>query len=194
MINPSEPTNFNRRQSELEEWILFCVIVAGKNAYQQAKKLEEFLNLVDGTGPFDKIYTMFCTGTLKENLQKVKMGQYNRIECAFSYLCHMDVYDLSIERLERIKGIGPKTARFYWMNCVPNQRYAILDTHILKWLTTQGYDVPKSTPSKSKYLKIEQIFLDEAKRRNKTPIELDLEIWLSYSNDQKKSKIKTHTI
>jgi hypothetical protein len=194
MINPTKPTNFNRTQSELEEWILFCVIVAGKNAHQQAKKLDAFLSLEDGVSPFDKIRTMCQKGSLRKNLESVRMGQYNRIERAFSLLSIHIVYDLDLSFLETFHGIGPKTARFFWMNCVPNQRYAILDTHILKWLKTQGYDVPKSTPSKSKYLKIEQIFLDEAKRRNKTPIELDLEIWLSYSNDQKKSKIKTNTI
>lgn len=181
MINPSEPTNFNRTQSELEEFLLFCVVVAGKNAHQQAKKLDAFLSLENGATPFEKIRKMCQKHTLKQNLEIVKIGQYSRIANVFSVLSDHDIYSLDLDFLETIKGIGLKTARFYIMNCVPSQNYAILDTHILKWLKLQGYNVPKSTPSRNKYLEIEQIFLNEAKKKTKTPLELDLEIWLSYA-------------
>ena len=184
MIDPTQPTNFNRTKSELEEWLLFCIVVAGKNAHQQAKKLDAFLALEEGSSPFIKIQKMYTKGTLVSNLETVRMGQYRRIVWAFHSVSLYDVHSLNLVTLQNIAGIGLKTARFYWMNCVPNQNYAILDTHILKWLRMQGYDVPKSTPSKNKYLKIEQIFLEEAKKRNKTPIELDLEIWLSYAKKQ----------
>ena len=117
-------------------------------------------------------------------IKRTPCNEDRRIVWAFHSVSLYDVHSLNLVTLQNIAGIGLKTARFYWMNCVPNQNYAILDTHILKWLRMQGYDVPKSTPSKNKYLKIEQIFLEEAKKRNKTPIELDLEIWLSYAKKQ----------
>ena len=43
MIDPSNVTNPSRTGPELEEFLLFCVSVAGKNADQQSAKLERFL-------------------------------------------------------------------------------------------------------------------------------------------------------
>ena len=43
MINPYQITNYDRSSSELEEFLLFCIVVAGKTAYIQAQKLEDFL-------------------------------------------------------------------------------------------------------------------------------------------------------
>ena len=45
MINPLEVTNYNRTQSELQEFLLFCINVAGKVAVE-APKLEVFLQRV----------------------------------------------------------------------------------------------------------------------------------------------------
>jgi thermostable 8-oxoguanine DNA glycosylase len=63
----------------------------------------------------------------------------------------------------------------------PDQQIAVLDTHILKWLREQGYNVPKATPPKARYTIIEKDFLTECDKAGKTPAELDLEIWKSYS-------------
>ena len=50
MIDPSNVTNPARTPAELEEFLLFCVVVAGKNADQQAQKLlQRFLG---GRRPF----------------------------------------------------------------------------------------------------------------------------------------------
>jgi len=177
MINPSQPTNFNRTQSELEEWLLFCVVVAGKTASQQALKLEQFLGFGSGT-PFEKIRN--CPD-LRKQLEESKLGQYTRIEHVFRAVSTIDVSKVTLEELESIKGIGPKTARFFFINSIKDQNFAVLDTHILKWLKQLGYSVPKSTPPIKKYKEIEQWFLKEAENRNKTAVELDLEIWLSYA-------------
>jgi len=173
MITPSEPTNFNRTQSELEEWLLFCVVVAGKTATQQALKLEQFLNFGTGT-PFEKIRN--CPN-LRERLEESKLGQYTRIEHVFSQIVLLDVTKVTIAQLETIKGIGPKTARFFFLYSFPNQNIAVLDTHILSWLREQGYVAPKTTPDLKKYILLEQIFLEEAQKRNLTPAELDIQIW-----------------
>jgi thermostable 8-oxoguanine DNA glycosylase len=177
MIDPTKPTNYTRTKSELEEWLLFCVVVAGKSSFQQSRKLDNFLKLEDYGTPFQKIFQMFCKSTLLHNLKKVKMGQYNRIEHVFSVLCHYEICDITLEVLEGIKGIGPKTSRFYFLHSFPNQEIAVLDTHILSWLRDLGYDAPNSTPNLKKYLELEKIFLFEAKNRGKSPADLDIEIW-----------------
>jgi thermostable 8-oxoguanine DNA glycosylase len=48
-------------------------------------------------------------------------------------------------------------------------------------LSEKGYNVPKSTPSKKKYRKIELDFLSECEKAGKNVADMDLEIWKSYS-------------
>ena len=43
MITPSKITDYHRKRYELEEFLLFCVLCAGKSSEIQARKLEEFL-------------------------------------------------------------------------------------------------------------------------------------------------------
>ena len=43
-IDPYNITNFNRTEGELQLFLLFCIVVAGKTAYIQAEKLEQFLD------------------------------------------------------------------------------------------------------------------------------------------------------
>ena len=38
MVNPYDITNYNRTQNELQEFLLFTIVVAGKTAYIQAQK------------------------------------------------------------------------------------------------------------------------------------------------------------
>jgi hypothetical protein len=46
MITPTTITNYNRTEEELEEFLLFSILVAGKGAEQQAKKLDAFLAFI----------------------------------------------------------------------------------------------------------------------------------------------------
>lgn len=92
-----------------------------------------------------------------------------------------EIRNYTVEDLEQIHGVGMKTSRFFVVHSRPDQRYTILDTHILKWLGKQGYNVPKSTPPRKRYLELEKTFLDECDKRNRNPAELDLEIWNEYS-------------
>ena len=57
MINPSNVTNFNLTDPELEEYILFWVLAAGKTAKTAAKSLDKFLNTAQDpkSSPFDLI-------------------------------------------------------------------------------------------------------------------------------------------
>ena len=121
---------------------------------------------------------MITNFTLRSNLEKVKIGQYSRIEMVFKQICVLDAKNLKLPELESIYGIGPKTARFFLLHSFPDQNYAVLDTHILAWMReVRKYQVPKSTPSGKKYLELEGWFLFEAHLRDMTPAELDILIW-----------------
>lgn len=190
MINPTSITNYNRSEAELEEFLLFAILVAGKTASIQAKKLHEFLYSasVCQISPFDWIEKLINVSTpssgLIDSMQHYKLGQYSRLEKAFKGILQFKgrLGSVTLEELESVDGIGPKTSRFFVLHSRPNQRVAALDTHILKFLKDQGHKVPKSTPSKSnKYSAIEQIFLAECDKAGKTPADFDLEIWKSYS-------------
>jgi len=190
MIDPTQITNYNRTEAELEEFLLFCIMVAGKNAKQTAKKLDEFLFGTLGIiSPFDWVLSMVDIGKVSKNfplecaMKRHKLGQYKRLEKAFTGILQFKnrLKEVSVEELESVSGIGSKTSRFFILHSRPNQQLAVLDTHILKWMDAQGYDVPKSTPPKGRYAIIEKQFLTECAKAGKTPAELDLEIWKSYA-------------
>lgn len=183
MINARDITNFNRSKEELEELLLFCIIVAGKTASIQSKKLELFLkNDLLNLAPFELIRYYLKQGILLSKIQEAKLGQYTKINKAFSEVINLDVFKCTIQELESITGIGPKTARFYLLHSRKNQSIAVLDTHILKWLNHElGLVVPKATPNGKKYFELEQQFLNYCQLHDKNPATLDLEIWNKYS-------------
>lgn len=161
---------------------MFCIVVAGKNSRQQAKKLEAFLNFPSylHLSPFERIRRLDGFGLLTGELMKVKMGQYTRITNAFRQVAKLpSLTTITLAELEQVKGIGMKTSRFFMLHSRPNQRLAVLDTHILKWLKERWVhtSVPKATPARAKYLELEKVFLDYADGRDWTPAQLDLYIW-----------------
>jgi thermostable 8-oxoguanine DNA glycosylase len=186
MITPTTITNFNRTEAELEEFLMFAILVAGKGAEQQAKKLGEFLWNASDRNPFDYIQWLDNKDQLINCMEACKLGQYKRIGHAFREILKFKnrLKLISLEELESVKGIGSKTARFFVLHSRPNSNCAVLDTHILKWLKNLGYNVPKSTPSKKYYNQIENWFLDEADKRNLSPADLDLMIWKSYAKSK----------
>lgn len=201
MIIPENITNYNRTQSELEEFLLFSIMVAGKNAKQTAKKLQEFLFVATEMGTMtplewiEHLIHLEVNGYSKSSplvncMESHKLGQYNRLKSAFTgslqYKNKLD--SVSVEELEGISGIGPKTSRFFVLHSRPGIKHAVLDTHILAWLRDHGIKTPKSTPSKKKYLELEKKFLTLAEQYGITPAELDLQIWKSYSSKPKTRK------
>jgi thermostable 8-oxoguanine DNA glycosylase len=190
MITPTTITNYNRTEAELEEFLMFAILVAGKGAEQQAKKLDAFLKskkdlgLPSDTTPFQYL-TFLCNMQDMVTPMKVhKLGQYKRIGHAFKEILKFKgrLSKVTIEQLESIKGIGSKTARFFILHSRPDANVAVLDTHILKWMSEKGYkSIPKATPPKKKYAEIEKLFLQEAINHQMTPADLDLTIWKSYA-------------
>lgn len=196
MITPTSITNYNRTEAELEEFLLFSIMVAGKNSVQTAKKLDSFLFATLGMiSPLDWIQNLV---KIKENkisssdplmicMKNHKLGQYNRLHSAFTGILKFKgkLSTVTVQDLESIKGIGSKTARFFVLHSRPNQEIAVLDTHILRWMRDNGINAPKTTPSGEKYLKLEKIFIDIAKQKGISIADFDLEIWTKYSSKKK---------
>lgn len=188
MIVPEKITNFNRTQAELEEFALFAILVAGKNAKMTAKKLENFLSVPCRIGdmtPFEWIIHLnkVSNMALANVVRLHKLGQYYRVIRAFNDIIKLKnrLSTVTVDELEQVYGVGRKTASFFVVHSQSNARHAVLDTHILHWLRDKGYNAPKTTPSRRKYMELEQIFLDYCEQAQKTPAELDLEIWKKYS-------------
>jgi hypothetical protein len=188
-----DPTNLPQRMSrpQLEWWILFGICVAGKSAKGTEKKVQAFMEFPytnmgsnKPMSPFERVRFMIRHKKLAVALKHVRMGKYALFNKAFRAAVNIDLDNISVESLEKIPGIGPKTARMTAMYGFPDTagEVAVLDTHILKWLRLKGYDAPKSTPQAGRrYLQLEQAFIAEAKKQGKTARELDTEIWQSYT-------------
>jgi len=211
-------TRYDLNHTQLEEVILFCVCVAGKNATTTAKCLEEFFWLMDEFwevehtpyhnplkpvtqgDPFgyidcfneylppDSTYKVSDFNVLSALIRQAGLGCYNQRARSFVALAKsgLDLKTCTIEDLEKIPGIGPKTSRFFVLHTRRDVEVASLDTHILKYMRDRGYDVPKTTPTGKKYLKIEKEFLQLAKKSGKTMAQFDLDIW----NKERKKKWK----
>ena len=165
---------------------MFAILVAGKGAEQQAIKLDAFLKhcMHKEIGkPFALLSRLSSMGWLEIQMKEFKLGQYKRIGNAFREIIKFKgkLKKVTIEELESVKGIGSKTARFFVLHSRPDAKVAVLDTHILKWMSEKGYKVPKATPPKKKYAEIEKLFLTEAINHQMTPADLDIQIWKSYA-------------
>jgi thermostable 8-oxoguanine DNA glycosylase len=191
MIDPTKITNYNRTEDELEEFLVFAILVAGKTAKTQAKKLEEFYT---GRLEYGKVFNKYSlfewinylvhTNALTIEMKRYKLGQYKRLYKALSGILRFEGWldEVSVEDLESVNGIGSKTARFFVLHSRKDVRHAVLDVHILKWLREiTCLDIPKATPTKKKYAEIEKMFLIAADNRGMTPADLDLMIWKSFS-------------
>lgn len=178
MVDPFNVTDYNRTTEELEEFFLFCVFVAGKNAVQTAEKTHKFYNRVGPiSGWVNKYY-------LITQAKKQKLGKYGVLLGFFDKVIFdkPDLTQITLDELLEYPGVGPKTARFFLLHSRDNVKVAVLDTHILKYLNNHGIFAPKSTPQGKTYLKLEKEFLKlySQNGNNKSLAAFDLDIWKSY--------------
>jgi thermostable 8-oxoguanine DNA glycosylase len=197
-IDPYNITNFNRTEEELQLFLLFCIVVAGKTAYIQADKLEQFLCSVnerlmmpERVSPFQTIKSAEQHGILMEEIQKAKLGQYKKIYSAFKFISKnkYDLDKMTPEQLELIPGVGMKSSRFFLLHSDKyyQNNIAILDTHILKFIK-ENIDIraPKSTPTITVTYKYwEDVFLHWCELNNKNVADFDLEVWKSYARTKR---------
>lgn len=197
-VDPYNITNYDRTKDELECFLLFCIVVAGKTAYIQARKLDEFLTSInkrlmmpEHVNPFQSLKSAEQHGILMQEILKAKLGQYKKIYNGFKYITEHE-YDLTRmtpDLLERIPGVGMKTSRFFLLHSDKNYKdiIAILDTHILKFIKENIDDrAPKSTPTiRVTYKYWEDLFLYWCQCNNKNVADFDLEVWKSYARTAK---------
>jgi hypothetical protein len=190
--DPSDVIIHGRTDAELEEFLLFAIVVAGKTAATQVKALHKFLNQVNliawknPDSPFERIRVMIQAGKLDACLRGARLGQYKRLEACFTTLVNagIDLRACGPEELEAIPGIGRKTSRFFIMDSREGSRFAALDTHLLKFLRdyVKAERVPKSTPTNPKeYARLEKAYLDYADSKGLDPSQLDLHVWVAYA-------------
>lgn len=202
MIDPTNITNFNRTQAELEEFALFSVLVAGKTAKVIANSLDFILSLMEDhykTGSPMLNFTRYGDDKgwqdTEEMLRVNGIGCYRMKTAACFELANRTSYKeaflqtCTVRELEGIYGIGAKTARFFVLHSRPGQRVAALDTHILHYLRDQGIPAPTSTPAtgSKKYVYLENKFLELCDSAGKDYAEMDLEIWNQYSTMRRRT-------
>lgn len=178
-------------EHEVQAKLLYSMIVAGKSANFADKATRTLLTIASQMAkvtygkiqPFD-LFQQLTSKQLMYCLRKARTGNYTKlwkaigcVNTAFATKS-LDLMTCAPEELEKIHGIGPKTSRFFIMWIRPEEKFAALDVHVLRWLRAKGHDAPKSTPQSTKqYRRLELIFLDYAKQMKKTPRDLDYEIW-----------------
>ena len=185
MIDAANITNYNLSDFELEARMIFWVLAAGKNGTRAAEATNNMVNFWQNFGmevtPFDAIMH-YNIKQLADFLHFNKTGCHNLKARTLYQLANakIDLRNCSAEDLESIYGIGMKTARCFLIHSRANAQYAALDTHMLKHLKSLDYDVPKSTPTRKKYLTLEKEVLYLAEQSGKSPACYDLEIWNKY--------------
>lgn len=172
---------------EREAKLLYAIIVAGKKADFADRALNALLTAMRAEQdakpdmlPFDLLRVALRNSAMLNCLRRAKTGNYTKIFNAFREIIANppDLHKCTPEDLEKIHGVGPKTSRFYIIWARPEERFAALDVHVLRWLKAQGVKgVPKSTPTGAKYARLEKIFLQMADERGMTPRALDKQIW-----------------
>jgi thermostable 8-oxoguanine DNA glycosylase len=184
-IDPTKVTNFNRTDSELEQFMIFCVAVAGKKAEFGAQKTQDLCEYLGTENPLF-VMRMMDEFQVNEALRAVKLSPYKKNTPLFLALSKMDLRTCSLEDLLKIDGIGHKTAKMFLLHSRPNQEHIVLDVHILRWLKQHGLrNIPTQSPSKtsSLYSKIEE----RARRKVKSMFpnisfaEFDLNTWVFMS-------------
>lgn len=203
MIDPNNITTNKLHRIDLEYYLIFWILVAGKNASTTAKVYDKFYHVLKNQlyfgydfGIFDRIrHTVNRKGEswLSTVLKECGVGCYNMKSKFILELVNsnIDLETCSLYDLMKIKGIGRKTASCFLIHNRGEKHLSALDTHILKFLKDLGYKkIPKSTPvSKRKYDKLEEKFLFVCNKCNREPADLDLLVWRIYSKHKRFKKI-----
>jgi len=194
MIDPKKVTDYNRNEWQLQEFLIYCVCVAGKKSEIESPKVRKFC-LDPRFGfhlkPFDLIKKLLGVSSVEEDglmqhLKKYKIApyqqRYNSLKDIVTLLPD-NLSEVTLDQLQEVRGISTKTSRFFLTHSRADFDEPILDTHILRFLRDQGHDqVPESTPQNPKvYAKVATLFKAIAIARKQSVTDLDLQIWTEYS-------------
>ena len=180
---------FDSDDNELQSFLFFIIVVAGKSAKVARNKVDNIFSESDKL-PFDYLSELIENDTLEEKLRYHKTGNYRKLIKASHDIVdnfvngNLSLRTCTVEDLEKIHGISFKNSRYFIVYSRKGaSNYAILDRHILKFLKGKGYkNIPKNSPQNMKeYKRIERLFLEEANKLNKSNHELDSELWMAFS-------------
>lgn len=171
---------YDRTDRELEEFLVFCMAAAATNA-------------IAATRAVTKLQEAYGPGSPLEIIRKLKEKLPEALRaCGFRFpesrarnyyavaVSGINLRTCTVQELEELPGIGPKTSRFFVMHSRPGEAHAVLDVHVMTYLRESGYPAPKR-PTAANYLKWQKIFLEHAKSLGITDIaSLDLELWSRY--------------
>lgn len=145
--------------------------------------------------PFQILKKLKDENKLEVNLKKTKIGKYTLILRAIDDILSLNLNlndKIKISDLENITGLSLKTSRFFVIHSYPNEEYAALDTHVLKFLKLNLIkNVPQSTPSnkelyyllEKKFLNIYKKFLKDIMDKKENKNQKYLEKYLDYSKN-----------
>jgi|TARA_R110001583_G_scaffold70887_1_gene200143 thermostable 8-oxoguanine DNA glycosylase len=188
MIDPKKVTDYGRNETQLQEFLLYCVCVAGKKSEIETRKLDKFLS---GASPFKLIRKLLKSSSviwkdgLMEHLSKNKVAPYKQRYNSFKdavTLLPDNLSEVTLDRLQQVRGISTKTSRFFLTHSREDFDEPVLDTHILRYLKDVGHDVPSSTPQNPNvYGKVASLFKKEADLAEMSVTDFDLKVWTEYS-------------
>ena len=194
MIDPKKVTDYNRNEWQLQEFLIYCVCVAGKKSEIESPKVRKFCmdaRFGFGLKPFELIRKLLSVSSVEEDglmqhLKKHKIAPYQQRYNSFKdivTLLDTDLREVTIDQLQEVRGISTKTSRFFLTHSREDFDEPVLDTHILRFLSDFGYnDVPKSTPQNPKvYERLSRLFRSIARFEGKSVTDFDLEVWTKYS-------------
>lgn len=183
-IDPTKITNFTRTDSELQAFILFVGLVAGKNSDIASRVLSHLLNKRKDQTPFAYLSELGEIG-IQNALVASKSGQYTRLTKFIMGVMKLDLRNCSFEELTAVHGLGLKSASFFLLHSRTGWKGCVLDTHILAWLRNHGVeDAPKATPQNiKKYEELSQkwLFLSAIHYPHLSPADRDLFVWMAQS-------------
>lgn len=186
LVDPHDITRFDSSIEELELVLLFWISAAGKKATAASRSLAALLTEGSQTFGVAKPFSIVRSfgGSLSEAMKSHGMGCYNNKSRSMLALANsgIDLKSCSVEDLEAIPGIGPKTSRCFLIHSRRGVRHAGLDTHVLKYMRDRGFEVPKSAPSGRRYREIEASFLSLADASGMELADFDLAIWRMYES------------
>lgn len=187
MIDAYDVTIFDRSDHELEEFLMFCLAVAGKKATVIAQKIDQLLCGAEaGETPFDYVARLDAQGLLHDRLRAVKLGKYRVLSRAYPAVASLfkgRLREVSPADLETVVGIGPKTARYFLLHSRKDPGpIAVIDTHVMKFLRHIGHDVPLRLPTRAEYPRLEALMIEAAGRSGMSMADFDLAVWSHYAS------------
>jgi thermostable 8-oxoguanine DNA glycosylase len=174
-LHPIDTQKSNWTDDELDKMFIFCML---DRAMPYEKVCNAFDNLdknnLSTRKGLKKILYPFKDVDYVANVLRETGFRFPNQTAKFLILFAMNPIDLrTADRdtiVKNVKGIGYKLASMFLRN-TRGLNYAVIDIHIKRYLTEQGYNINKN------YKAIEKDFMNVASKLNRDPYELDMAIW-----------------